>query len=165
MAKALDSFERWENQGLLKEKLKAIEELVSKNVIQEKIAKVLGISEKTLQKLKNRHVEFARAFAKGEMDMKDNLIGAIYKKAIGYEHEDIQTLVEDHNGRSKKKIVKTKKYYPPDLNSARYLLIIKFGRSFNDKKDELDLMERRLDEKQDEWTNDPESSEENMIDA
>ena len=121
MAKALDTFERWENQGLLKEKLKTIEELVSKNVVQDKIAKVLGISEKTLQKLKNRHVEFARAFSKGETDMKDNLIGAIYKKAIGFEHEDIQTLVEEQNGRSKKKIVKTKNYYPPDLNSARYL--------------------------------------------
>ncbi|MFA6801020.1 MAG: hypothetical protein WCR19_02820 [Acholeplasmataceae bacterium] len=35
MAKALDTFERWENQGLLKEKLKTIEELVSKNVVQE----------------------------------------------------------------------------------------------------------------------------------
>jgi hypothetical protein len=165
LAKALDTFERWENQGLLKEKLRIIEELVSKNVVQEKIAKVLGISEKTLQKLKNRHVEFARAFSKGETDMKDNLIGAIYKKAIGFEHEDIQTLVEDHNGRSKKKIVKTKKYYPPDLNSARYLLIIKFGRPFNDKKDELDLLERRIDEKQDEWTNEHGFVEEDKSDA
>ena len=40
--------------------------------------------------------------------MKDNLIGAIYKKAMGFEHEEIQTLIEDQNGRSKKKIVKTK---------------------------------------------------------
>jgi DNA-binding XRE family transcriptional regulator len=48
LAKVLDSFERWENQGLLKNKLKIIEELVAKNVTQEKIAKVIGISEKTL---------------------------------------------------------------------------------------------------------------------
>ena len=156
MARVLDSFERWENQGTLKDKLRTIEDLVSKNVIQEKIATVLGISEKTLQKLKNKHVEFARAFAKGELDMKDNLIGAIYKKAMGFEHEEIQTLIEDQNGRSKKKIVKTKKYYPPDLNSAKYLLVVRFGRSFNDRKDELDLMERRLNEKQDEWVLDTE---------
>jgi len=160
LAKVLDSFERWENQGLLKNKLKTIEELVGKNVSQKKIAKVIGISEKTLQKLKIKHVEFARAFSKGELDLKDNLIGAIYKKAIGFEHEDIQTQMEDHNGKPKKKIVKTMKYYPPDLNSAKYLLIIKFGRSFNEKKDELDLMERRFDEKEDEWTNEHSALEE-----
>lgn len=160
MAKVLDSFERWENQGLLKNKLRIIEELVAKNVTQEKIAKVIGISEKTLQKLKNKHVEFARAFSKGQLDLKDNLIGAIYKKAMGFEHEDIQTQMEDYNGKPKKKIVKTIKYYPPDLNSAKYLLIIKFGRSFNEKKDELDLMERRIDEKEDEWTNEHHSMEE-----
>jgi hypothetical protein len=72
---------------------------------------------------------------------------------MGFEHEDIQTQMEDHNGKPKKKIVKTMKYYPPDLNAAKYLLIIKFGRSFNEKKDELDLMERRIDEKENEWTN------------
>ena len=165
MAKVLDSFERWENQGLLKSKLRTVEELIGKNVTQEKIAKVIGISEKTLQKLKNKHVEFARAFSKGELDLKDNLIGAIYKKAMGFEHEDIQTQMEDHNGKPKKKIVKTMKYYPPDLNSAKYLLIIKFGRSFNEKKDELDLMERRIDEKQDEWTNEHGSLEEDKSDA
>jgi len=165
LAKVLDSFERWENQGLLKSKLRTVEELIGKNVTQEKIAKVIGISEKTLQKLKNKHVEFARAFSKGELDLKDNLIGAIYKKAMGFEHEDIQTQMEDHNGKPKKKIVKTMKYYPPDLNSAKYLLIIKFGRSFNEKKDELDLMERRIDEKQDEWTNEHGSLEEDKSDA
>ena len=95
MAKVLDSFERWENQVLLKSKLRTIEELVGKNVTQEKIAKVIGISEKTLQKFKNKHVEFARAFSKGEIDLKDNLIGAIYKKAMECEHEDIQTQMED----------------------------------------------------------------------
>lgn len=151
MSKALDSFEKWEKQGLLKEKLDLIEKLASKNITQVKIAKALGISEKTLQKLKNRHVDFARAFSKGESDMKDNLISAIYNKAIGFQKEETQTLIETYNGRSKKKVVKNKKYYPPDLSSAKYLLITKFGRNYNDKKDELDIMEKRLDERHEEW--------------
>lgn len=151
MSKALDSFEKWEKQGLLKEKLDLIEKLASKNINQVKIAKALGISEKTLQKLKNRHVDFARAFSKGESDMKDNLISAIYNKAIGFQKEETQTLIETYNGRSKKKVVKNKKYYPPDLSSAKYLLITKFGRNYNDKKDELDIMEKRIDERHEEW--------------
>lgn len=113
MGKALDSFQRWEKQGLLKEKLKTIEELLAKNITQAKIAKVLGISEKTLQKLKNRHIEFARAFSKGRCDMKDTLVSAIYQKAIGFEHEDTQTLIENIDSKQKRKIVKNTKYYPP----------------------------------------------------
>lgn len=151
IGKALDTFERWEKQGLLREKLKTIEELSAKNITQAKIARVIGISEKTLQKLKNRHVEFARAFSKGQSDMKDTLVSAIYQKAIGFEHEDTQTLIENVGSKQKRKIVKNTKYYPPDLNSAKYLLITKFGRKYNDKKDELELMERRINEKQEDW--------------
>ncbi len=39
-------------QGLFREKLKTIEELSAKNITQAKIARVIGISEKILQKLK-----------------------------------------------------------------------------------------------------------------
>ena len=83
--------------------------------------------------------------------MKEDLISTIYKKAMGFEHEEVQTLVEKVGGKSKQKIVKNKKYYPPDLHSAKYLLIIKFGRDFNEKKDELDIMEKRLESKDEEW--------------
>ncbi len=150
--KSLDTFQRWEKQGLLKEKLKLARQLSAKNVTQQKIATELGISLKTLQKLKNRHVDFARAFKKGQSQMKEDLIGVIYKKAMGFEHEEVQTLVEKVGGRNKQKITKNKKYYPPDLNSAKYLLIIKFGRDFNEKKDEIDIMEKRLESKDEEWS-------------
>lgn len=153
IGKQLDSFERWEKQGVLKKKLKIIKDLSSKNVPQQKIAGELGISLKTLQKLKNRHPDFAIAFKKGKSEMKDNLISTIYKKAMGFEHEEVQTLVEKVGGRNKQKIVKNKKYYPPDLNSAKYLLIIKFGRDYNEKKDEIDIMEKRVKDKEEEWTN------------
>ena len=68
---------------------------------------VYGISEKTLQKLKNKHVEFSRAFSKSELDQKDDPIGAIYKKTMGFEHEDIQTQMEDYNGKPKLRNLKT----------------------------------------------------------
>lgn len=153
MSRQLDSFERWEKQEILKKKLKIIKDLSSKNVSQQKIAGELGISLKTLQKLKNRHPDFAFAFKKGKSEMKENLINTIYKKAMGFEHEEVQTLVEKVGGKNKQKIVKNKKYYPPDLSSAKYLLIIKFGRDYNEKKDELNLMEKRQKDKEEEWTN------------
>ena len=147
----LDTFERWEKTGLLKEKLKLIERLAAKNVPQREIAKQLGISEKTLQKMKNKHVEFARAFSTGHITLKEDLLDVIYKKAMGFFEEDVQTFIEEHNNKTKRKVVKNKKYYAPDLNSAKYLLIVRFGREFHDKKFELELMEKRIDEKDTEW--------------
>lgn len=152
ISKQLDTFERWEKQGILKKKLKIIRDLSAKNIPQQKIASELGISLKTLQKLKNRHPDFAFAFKKGKSEMKDKLIDAIYKKAIGYDLEDTQSLVEATGGKKKQKIVKTTKHYPPDLNSAKYLLIINFGRDYNEKKDEIDIMEKRLKDNET-WTN------------
>ncbi len=84
MKKNLDTFERWEKTGLLKEKLKLIEKLATKNVSQREIAKQFGISEKTLQKMKNKHVEFARAFSSGYLTLKEDLLDVICKKAIGF---------------------------------------------------------------------------------
>ncbi len=144
MGKVLDSFERWEQQGLLKDKLELIAKLVSKGYTNENIAKSLGISGKTLQKLKNKHVEFASAFNKGESELKETLLNSIYKKAIGYEYEETQQVYEENSGKPKKKVIKVKKYAQPCLTSARYLLIIKFGRDFNEKKDEISIMEKRV---------------------
>ena len=123
----------------------------SRNVSQQKIATELGISLKTLQKLKNKHPDFAYAFKKGKSEMKENLIGAIYKKAMGYDREETQTQAENYAGKKKQKIVKTTKHYPPDLNSAKYLLLINFGRDYSDKKEELELMEKRLESKDEEF--------------
>ncbi len=153
MRKNLDTFERWEHTGILKEKLLLIETLASKNVTQREIAKRLGISEKTLQKMKNKHVEFARAFALGNHRLKDDLLDAIFKKATGFFEEDVQTFIEEVGGKQKRKVVKNKKYYPPDLNSARYLLIVKFGKEFHDKRLEIEMMEKRLALKDEEWMN------------
>ena len=109
MRRNLDTFERWEKTGLLIEKLKLIERLAAKNVTQREIAKQLGISEKTLQKMKNKHVEFARAFSTGHITLKEDLLDVIYKKAMGFFEEDVKTFIEEHNNKTKRKVVKNKK--------------------------------------------------------
>lgn len=91
----------------IKEEIKNNIGISRKECIVKKIAKAVGISEKTLQKLKNKHVEFSRAFSKSELDQKDDPIGAIYKKTMGFEHEDIQTQMEDYNGKPKLRNLKT----------------------------------------------------------
>lgn len=149
----LDYYEKWERDGILDKRLSEIKELVSKAVPQVEIAKILGMSEKTMYKLKNRHPKMNQAFVFGNDDLKYTLIDTLIKKAVGYEYEETQTTIEETKTGTKKKIVKYKKKAQPDMNAVRYLLIIKFGREYNDKKEEIDAMYERLRNREEKWTN------------
>ncbi len=148
-----DSYEKWQRQGVLNKKLKEIKDMVSKNFTQKSIAKVLGMTEKTLIKLKKVHPKLDQAFVYGNDELKHSLVDAILKKALGYEYEETQTTFEETKAGKKKKIVKTKKRVHPDMGAARYLLIIKFGRDFNDKKEEIDALYERIRSKDETWNN------------
>lgn len=52
MARLIDTYEQWEADGVLEDKLKLVKELVSKRIIQKEIANALNISERVLIKLK-----------------------------------------------------------------------------------------------------------------
>jgi predicted transcriptional regulator len=157
----LDYYEKWERDGILDKRLSEIKELVSKAVPQVEIAKILGMSEKTMYKLKNRHPKMNQAFVFGNDDLKYTLIDTLIKKAVGYEYEETQTTIEETKTGTKKKIVKYKKKAQPDMNAVRYLLIIKFGRDFNDKKEEIDAMYERLKNREEKWTNASSDEEDN----
>lgn len=55
MAKVKDTYEQWEADGILEERLKSIQELVAKRIIQKEVAEFLGLSERTLIKIKKAH--------------------------------------------------------------------------------------------------------------
>ena len=52
------------------------------------------------------------------MNEDDKYLNAIEKLALGYEYEEIQTLIEDTPSGQKKKIIRTKKHCPPNLAAA-----------------------------------------------
>jgi hypothetical protein len=153
MPKLKDTYEQWEEDGVLEEKLKLVQDLVSKRIIQKDIAESLGVSEKTLIKLKKHHSRLNQAFVNGDSELKDKLMDAMFQRAIGFEYEETQTIIEENKSGTKKRIVKTKKRALPDYSAIKYLLIIKFGRDFNDKKEEIDLMYQRLEKGEEVWLN------------
>jgi hypothetical protein len=107
-----------------------------------------------LIKLKKKYPKLNQAFVFGNDELKYTLIDSMLKKATGYEYEESQTTIEETKAGTKKKIVKYKKKAQPDMNAIRYLLIIKFGRVFNDKKEEIDAMYERLRNREEEkWSN------------
>ena len=151
MPKPHDIFMTWKMNGQLENKLATIESLASKRVIQSEIANQLGISSKTFIKLKKKYPEIVEALNKGEESLKVNIMDAILKRALGFKETDEVQVLEMVNGKQKKKITKTTKYYPPDIEAGKYILIVKFGKDFSPKKFELDLMKERIDKKDENW--------------
>lgn len=143
MARTNDTYKTWKEQKTLNAKIALIQDLVSKNIAQHEIAIKLGITEKTLIKMKKNHPEIMDAFVVGNDRMKESLINALFQKAIGIVHEEEVQTYEIVDGKKKQRIVKTKKYYPPDTDACKYLLSIKFGREYSPKKYELELMEKK----------------------
>ena len=150
MASPVSLYNQWKKKGILDEKVQIVYEFYSKKITTRTIQSNLGISPRTWMKIK-KEPEFKEAIKMGEEELKENLINAIYFRAVGLHLEDSQNQVEESKSGVKKKVNKTRKEALPDWNAARYLLIIKFGRQYNEKKEELDLVRKRLEQGNEQW--------------
>ena len=56
------------------------------------------------------------------MSEQEKYLEVLKKRAIGYEYEEVQTLIEETPNGTKKKIVKTKKHIPADIETAKWFL-------------------------------------------
>ena len=161
MPKLLDSYQQWEIDGVLKDKLKDIEDLSAKRINQRDLADYVGVSEKTFIGLKRKHPKIKDAIYKGKEGLKKKLLDSMYELAVGASSEDTKSHIEkDANGKRKEKIEKHTKKEKPDYKALRYLLITNFGREYNEKKRELDLLEKRFKSREDDWTNANDTEEE-----
>ena len=159
----LDLYERWEQSGHLESRLKSISEMISKRATQKQIALYLGVTDKTLIKLRKVHPSLDKAFQYGDEELKQNLIDAMLQRAIGFEYEETQTVIEETKTGTKKRITKYKKRSLPEIAAIKYLLIVKFGLEYNDKKEEIELMNKRLEKGEEAWSNEFSHEESNPI--
>jgi len=165
MPKLLDTYQEWLRYDVLEDKLKTIQELTSKRVSQAEICRVLGVSERTLIKLKKTHPRLNQAFLFGNDDLKYKLIDALFLKATGYEFEEIQTTIEESKAGTKKKIVKTKKKVAPDYNSIVYLLTKKFGKEYHPRYEDFEYRLEKLENAQETWSNENRDDESNTVES
>lgn len=96
---------------------------VAKGATNKEVAKKLGISESTLRKLKNEHSAFSAALEDPRGDIDDQVEAALYKRAIGYEYEEVtewQTI--GPGGQIIWLTKKNKKHLPPDPSSVQFWL-------------------------------------------
>ncbi|MBO4856653.1 MAG: hypothetical protein J5511_04745 [Bacilli bacterium] len=152
--KKLDTYQQWVKEGKADAYLSSIRRWVSDNATQKQIANNLHITEKTLISMKQKHKEIRDAFAEGDDILKVELENSILKRARGMKLEDeVQTFEIIDGGKRKQKIVKTKKEIPPDTQAAIYLLQVKFGRTYNPRKDQIDILEKKAEG--DVWVDEP----------
>ena len=85
--------------------------------------------------------------------LKCDLASAMYKRAIGYEVIEEDQLVEERDGKTKKKVHRIKKQVGPDYKALVYLLTKHFGKEYGESYEELLLNERKFAAKEVTWTN------------
>lgn len=153
---AKDTYQTWIETGKLDEVLEFIKECSSKLVTQKEMCKRLGITQETFVSLKRKYPVLANIQLESKMDLKMDLMGALYKRAVGYDYvEETQHIDDAVAGRApRRKVVRTTKHIPPDKYSAVYLLSKHFGRGFSDKSFEYELLEERLKANKEEWSKD-----------
>ena len=95
------------------------------------IANFFDISEATLNNWKIEHPDFLESIKNGKVHADATVAESLYKRANGYEHEDVD--IKMYEGE----IIKTKliKHYPPDTTAGIFWLKNRRPKDWRDKQE------------------------------
>lgn len=98
--------------------------LAVKGATDQEIADAFGVSARTINRWKRDHASFLKKMGVGKAAADAKVEAALFKRAVGYEVEDSETLSEtDASGQQKPlRVKRTKKHIPPDTMAAMYWL-------------------------------------------
>lgn len=112
-------FQEW----LTEEGLARVESWALDGLSDKQIANNIEISQTTFYDWLKRFPEFAKAIKRGKRPVDFEVENALHKSAVGYEYEEVQTLVESlPNGTKRQKVVKVTKHVPPNPTSIIFWL-------------------------------------------
>jgi hypothetical protein len=116
---ATGKYKKWlEPENLLK-----LEAWARDGLINEQIAKNMGITRETLRVWSNTFPAISDAIKKGKEVVDIEVENAMVKRALGYEIEEIKTVIEQEpNGSKKTRIEKVKKHVAPDVTAQIFWL-------------------------------------------
>lgn len=110
----MSKYKDWlEPDGLLK-----LEAWARDGLIDEQIAKNMGISRNTLQKWRKKFEPIATAIKRGKVVVDIEVENALLKRAMGYTYEEVKTEETD----SYTKVTRIKKHMAPDVTAQIYWL-------------------------------------------
>ena len=95
MSSKRDIWEVWDDTGQLESVKAFIKDCSRKLITQAEMCKYLNIDTATFSRLKKKHPEIAEIQENAKLDLKKDLMDALYKKAIGYEIVEEDQYIED----------------------------------------------------------------------
>lgn len=111
--------------------------LLNNDATDKDLARLFGVEESTIYCWKNDHPEFSETIIDGKDAADTRVANALYQRAMGYEHTDVEIKVVSKGSGEGSEIVETPiiKHYPPDTNAARLWLMNRQSGKWRDKVD------------------------------
>lgn len=106
----------------VQDKLALVEKWARDGLIEEQIAKNLGISRSTLELYKKDHPDFLDAIKKGKEPFIAEVENALAKRALGYFYEETKTYIKEEDGSEVRYSEIQRKYQHPDVGACFGLL-------------------------------------------
>lgn len=105
--------------------------LLYRDVTNEKLAELFGVSIGTISNWRQEHIEFLDAIKRGSKEAVAEVATSLYKRANGYEHEAEKIFYDSKEGKVIRASYTEK--YPPDTQAARLFLMNKEPEVWRDK--------------------------------
>lgn len=121
------------HEWLTTEGLTTLEGWARNGLTNDQIAKNIGIHRDTLYTWIRKYPDIADALKKGKEVVDIEVENALLKRALGYEYEEVKTLIEEVDGRKKKKVEKTIKHIPADTTAGIFWLRNRKGLTWSNR--------------------------------
>nr|DAN92268.1 MAG TPA: terminase small subunit [Caudoviricetes sp.] len=115
---AKGKYQEW----LQEDNLIRIESWARQGLTDEQIAKNMGIKKTTFYDWLNKYPDISESLKKGKAPVDFEVENALLKRAIGFEYEETETVIEEVNGKTKSKIKRIKKTALPDTSAIIFWL-------------------------------------------
>lgn len=99
-----------------------IEGWARQGLTDEQIAKNMGIKKSTFYDWLKKYPDISESLKKGKAPVDFEVENALYKRAVGFEYEETETLIEEVNGETKKKVKRIKRTALPDTSAIIFWL-------------------------------------------
>lgn len=110
------------HEWLQEDNLIRIESWARMGLTNEQIAKNIGVNADTFYTWLKKYPEISESIKKGKAPIDFEVENALFKRAIGYEYEEIETIIEEIDGKQRKRIKKIKKVALPETSAMIFWL-------------------------------------------
>ena len=110
------------HEWLQEDNLIRIESWARTGLTNEQIAKNIGVNVDTFYTWLKKYPEISESIKKGKAPIDFEVENALFKRAIGYEYEEVETIIEEIDGKQRKRIKKIKKVALPETSAMIFWL-------------------------------------------